>query len=365
MKLFTKNKAINENSEDLLKRLSFCEEMQQVMLRSMQALFIFIKEFALDIKELDPKQYRIDVDNIQEQYETETKPHKLELFFKKESGKITAFIARQRKYLDEREKELREIIDLMAKAMSNINSDNQTFYQRVYDQSEKIEQISALDDIKKIKFALKEEVDKMRNIVDLKKVEDDTRIEKLASQVDSLKAELAQAKSKSMTDGLTGVYNRQAFDAYIRDRIDRNTPIKSGYSLLLLDIDDFKVINDTYGHIMGDRVLVAFAQKCQGLVRSEDFLARYGGEEFVILLSGASLRNAAKKAEVLCKKVAGTRYAIDEGQNDSYLSVTVSIGVSTLKRGEASKALIERADKALYIAKASGKNCVITEKKVK
>lgn len=365
MKLFSQNKATDADSKSLTKKISLCEEMQEVMRRSLGTLLIFLKGFALDIKEIGVDQYRLDVDEIKGRCETEATPRKLEYFFEKQSGRIGAFIARQRKYLDEREKEFREIIDLLAKAMTNVNSDNQTFYQRVYDQSEKIEQISDLNDIKKIKNALKEEVDKMRTMVTIRKQQDDQRIEHLASQVDSLKVELAQAQSKSMTDSLTGVYNRQAFDAYIRERMDQNTLIRSTFSLLLMDIDNFKAINDNYGHLMGDRVLVAFAKKCQDSVRKEDFLARYGGEEFIIVLPGASLRNAAKKAERICKSVAAARYAIDETQNDNYLSITVSIGVSSFRKGDTTKSLIARADKALYIAKSSGKNCVVTEKKVK
>ena len=89
---------------------------------------------------------------------------------------------------------------------------------------------------------------------------------------------------------------------------------KSGsqLSVLMLDIDNFKKINDGFGHQIGDRVLVALARKCYGFIRNDDVMARYGGEEFVILLPNASLDNAVKKADKICKTIAQTRYALDD-----------------------------------------------------
>jgi diguanylate cyclase len=125
----------------------------------------------------------------------------------------------------------------------------------------------------------------------------------------------------------------------------------------MLDLDDFKAINDTHGHLIGDRVLVAFSKKCKDSIRGDDVIARYGGEEFAIILSGANLRNALARARQICSAVAATRYATCDGNcEQDYLSVTVSIGVTNFKKGDTAESLISRADKALYKAKRSGKN---------
>ena len=131
---------------------------------------------------------------------------------------------------------------------------------------------------------------------------------------------------------------------------------------MMIDIDDFKQINDNFGHTIGDRVLMALAQKCRNHIRGEDFLARYGGEEFTIILEGASLRIALKKAREICSLIASVRYATSESQKDDYLSMTVSIGVSQYKKGDSAGDLIERADKALYDAKRKGKNRAVSRK---
>jgi diguanylate cyclase len=129
----------------------------------------------------------------------------------------------------------------------------------------------------------------------------------------------------------------------------------------MMDIDDFKKLNDTYGHTVGDRMLMAFANKCKSTVRSGDFLARYGGEEFSLILPGASLRNAAKKAKQLCKKVASARYASDNSPKPDVLKITVSIGVSAYRKGDTVKGLVDRADQCLYKAKRKGKNQAVSE----
>ena len=133
--------------------------------------------------------------------------------------------------------------------------------------------------------------------------------------------------------------------------------------MLILDIDDFKKVNDAYGHQTGDRVILAIINKCRQNIRGEDFFARYGGEEFVIVLPGASLKNAVNRAEHICKSIASTRYYLDDVPDSPTLAVTVSIGVSSLQKADTVSTITQRADRALYSAKHKGKNCVVFEKK--
>jgi diguanylate cyclase len=246
--------------------------------------------------------------------------------------------------------------------MANLDVGNREFYQRVHDQSEKMEQITLLDDIKRIKSALANEVLQMREIVEMKKDQDRRQVQHLAGEVECLRQELEKTRAKSMTDGLTGVYNRQAFDETLLEIIGRTRSMDSTFSLLMLDLDNFKAVNDTYGHLVGDQVLVAFSRKCRGAIRGDDFIARYGGEEFAIVLPGASLKNALKKARSICESVASSRYATCGDQKDDYLSVTVSIGVTEFKSKDTPESVIDRADKALYKAKNSGKNRAVARR---
>jgi diguanylate cyclase len=348
--------------EQLIQKNTLLQEKSDVFLRSIEAMLHFLKSFALDLTEIRSDHFKKMVDGLAQQYASHEKPKRIELDFERQKEKILSFIEHQHNYIAEREKELRDIIDLLTKAMASLDVENREFYHRVYDQSEKMEQITLLDDIKKIRSALQFEVTQMREIVDLKKDQDRRQVQLLASQVDSLRQELEKTKTKSMTDGLTGAYNRQAFDDTLKDLMVRSRVMNSDLSLLMLDLDDFKKINDTYGHLIGDRVLVAFSQKCRKSIRGDDVLARYGGEEFAIILPGASLKNALKKGRQICDAIAAARYATDSDTDEDYLSVTVSIGVTACKRDDTAETLISRADKALYKAKQSGKNCAVAIK---
>ena len=338
------------------------QERCDMFMRSISAILDYLKAFALEIEEIQPERYREDIQELSESFQSEERPKRLELEFENRKPRIQAFIERQRDYLKDREQELRDIIDLLAKAMANLNVENREFYQRINLQGDKFIDISALDDIKKIKSALQNEVEQMREIVHLKQDQEKRQINLLANQVDALQNELESAKAKAMTDGLTGIYNRQALDEFLAERIERSEAGNGDFSVLMVDIDNFKQINDKYGHVIGDRVLVALAQKCRGLTRGDDYVARFGGEEFTIILEGTQFRNAVKKAQQICVAIASVRYAVSESQNDDYLSMSVSIGVTQFKKSDTRETLIDRADKALYEAKQKGKNRAVGRK---
>lgn len=362
MKLFKRTEAPETVPEQPVENSEPAHEKGLVFHRITLALLQYLNAFAYDAPEIDVGSYKETIEQLKEQFNSSEKPKHQELYFERERANILKFIDSQKAYLDDRDKELRDIIDLLTKAMANLNVENRDFYQRVYDESEKIIEITRLDDIKKIKNALKQEVEQMREVIDIKRDQETRQMQLLAGQVDVLRQELEKAKEKSVTDALTGAYNRLAFDEYIAEKVERYAMAKDSFSVLMLDLDNFKSINDKYGHPIGDRVLVAFTQKCRSAIRGDDFLARFGGEEFVIVLPGANLGNALKKARHICQTIASARYAISSASTNDYLSVTVSAGVCSIKKGDTAETLIARADKALYEAKRNGKNRAVGRK---
>ncbi len=161
----------------------------------------------------------------------------------------------------------------------------------------------------------------------------------------------------ALTDALTGAVNRHHFNEVLDQEIANVNNHGSPLSIMLLDIDHFKVVNDSYGHGVGDEVLVLFYQTCLEAVRSSDVVARIGGEEFVIVMPNTELVNARKFAERLREKIAKLEINIAEKQ----MSVTVSIGVSQWKSDSFINAetFVAHADKSLYQAKNSGRNKVV------
>ena len=157
----------------------------------------------------------------------------------------------------------------------------------------------------------------------------------------------------SIRDPLTKLYNRRFMNESLHRELLRARRADSPLSLIILDLDRFKSINDEYGHDVGDDVLVTVAQNLSRAVREEDYMYRYGGEEFVIALPGANLDIARERAQEACRKVRALRIDTEKGT----LQITISAGVATFpEHGNTQEELIVQADKALYLAKQSGRD---------
>jgi diguanylate cyclase (GGDEF)-like protein len=157
----------------------------------------------------------------------------------------------------------------------------------------------------------------------------------------------------SITDSLTGLYNRSKLDAILADELARFKRTQRQFALLMLDIDHFKTLNDTYGHITGDEILRSVARILLQSVRSIDYAARYGGDELIIILVDTSADLAANTAERIRSHVENVQYSID----GATIAVTVSIGIVQCQSDDMTPtAVFDRADTALYQAKRAGRN---------
>lgn len=162
---------------------------------------------------------------------------------------------------------------------------------------------------------------------------------------------------ESMTDELTGLFNRRAFAVNSSRELKFSNSSDSDFSVLILDIDDFKAVNDVHGHAAGDRILQLLSELLKHYVRSSDSVYRWGGEEFVVLMPVTGLFEANKVAQKLVKKVAENAFEI---KNDLKLKMTISIGLAQWVEDESLvNDTLKRADKALYKAKENGKNNVV------
>jgi diguanylate cyclase (GGDEF)-like protein len=163
----------------------------------------------------------------------------------------------------------------------------------------------------------------------------------------------------SITDGLTRLHNHRFFQEQLAREIARAERAGGPLTLVLIDIDNFKQLNDRYGHAVGDAVLCEVAKVMTRIVREADVLARYGGEEFALIPGQTDLEGAVGLAEKIRVAIAQSVVAIDDCGRRSTASVTVSIGVAEYE-GD-SRGLFNAADRALYRAKESGKDCVVVE----
>ncbi|HEY2849198.1 MAG TPA: GGDEF domain-containing protein, partial [Gemmatimonadaceae bacterium] len=156
-------------------------------------------------------------------------------------------------------------------------------------------------------------------------------------------------------DTVTGVFNRRYFQVRLDEELQRSRRHQIPLALLLIDVDDFKHVNDSHGHLAGDTVLRDIGEILRHSVRIFDVCARFGGEEFVIIMPGSSSDNARRIAERIREHIEAYR---PSDRVLGALRVTVSIGLAVSSSGSTASQLLERADRALYSAKHAGKNCI-------
>jgi diguanylate cyclase (GGDEF)-like protein len=183
-------------------------------------------------------------------------------------------------------------------------------------------------------------------------------LESLALQI-AAALQNAHLYELAMVDGLTGLFVRRYFDARIEEEVERSKRYGSAFSVVMMDVDDFKNLNDTYGHLVGDRVLKAIANIVKAQMRGVDTAARYGGEEIAVILPRTEMVGAYSLAERIREGIAELRITTDE-EPPRALAVTASLGIAAYPESKAQSGedLVRRADRALYRAKKTGKNRV-------
>lgn len=177
-----------------------------------------------------------------------------------------------------------------------------------------------------------------------------------AEQINALKCELERTKRIAKTDELTSIPNRRGFNEKANELLLKAKISNQPFSLVSIDIDHFKTINDEFGHLIGDSVLRYLAKQLSKETKGKDLIARLGGEEFVVLLSNTEYQTAINVAENLRKKITKTK--LEVVNLNKPLSLTISLGVATFMDGDEIEDMLDRADKAMYLAKQSGRNAV-------
>jgi diguanylate cyclase len=180
-----------------------------------------------------------------------------------------------------------------------------------------------------------------------RKVEESTRV------IEELRRDLSRARDEALIDSLTGILNRKGFDDRIHALLSHPSS-SSENCLVMLDIDHFKRVNDTHGHVMGDRVIQSLGELLRSSVKNPAHCAaRYGGEEFALLMPGCSIEDSMAHAAFVRQQIKAMTIR-DRRKDGPSISVTVSLGVTALRSGDDAARFIARADSALYTSKNDG-----------
>lgn len=229
--------------------------------------------------------------------------------------------------------------------------------------------IQRADDVGSLKVTVRTKLESILSAIDVYRVDERSRGGDLASQIESLSNRMAAMEAEAgqlrktiedqrenaMKDALTQLPNRQALNEYMEKEFARWQRYGNALSLVILDVDHFKKVNDSYGHLAGDKVLKIVAREISKRIRTADFMARYGGEEFVIIMPETKEDEAVGAIDKTREYLSSVPFHFKERR----VSVTASFGVTQFREGDTIEAAIARADKALYQAKHEGRNKVV------
>jgi diguanylate cyclase len=252
-------------------------------------------------------------------------------------------------------KEIRQILEELFKStqgkIARVHAETQEYQSGLDSSTRQLEASQSQEEWLKIANRLLDETRQMHSNTERLTQE----LSKVYGELDHLRSQYHRARHESMCDPLTGVKNRRAFDMEIFNLCEQARKDKQPLSLLMVDIDHFKKINDTFGHITGDSVLRWVASMIGDSIRGRDILARYGGEEFAILLPETMLDGAESVGKNVCQRISSQKLKHSE-QGQSIGKITVSVGLARFRANESVEQFIDRADEALYQAKRNGRN---------
>jgi diguanylate cyclase (GGDEF)-like protein len=255
--------------------------------------------------------------------------------------------------------DLRQVIWGFIRNLSQVFSQDQEVAERMRQQLNQLENLMQSSSIEELKRDVQSAVTQLRQVLLERQELQKHQMQALGEKVRVLGHELESARRESETDPLTRIANRKAFDEYVLGSVEIFKAFQQPMGLVIIDIDQFKSVNDTYGHLSGDYVLCAVADALvKVFLRKNDFVARIGGDEFAVVLRETRLTEAQVLSERILSRVRGLLVTMQSGET---INVSVSIGLAALQPGDDEKAWLARADRALYAAKNGGRDRLVTD----
>ncbi len=268
------------------------------------------------------------------------------------------------KGIKDQENELRRIVGLLGESISGMAQVNADAGNSLDTQLTDLRQ-AVVEDGEPVQFSKKIEaiansISETTTVLKNEIKQSRSQVKDAGKKIKTLEKELHQTRAEMLSDGLTGLFNRRSFAQFIGQALSSFDP-QNPWCLIVLDVDRFKRINDTYGHVIGDALLIKLSRTLKEQVQEPAYLARYGGEEFAIMLA-CSLDEAARFCEDLLNTIRNSRWLYRSQTREITISATLSAGVAMQVTKDTPESLIARADKAMYLAKERGRDRLHTER---
>lgn len=256
---------------------------------------------------------------------------------------------RTARHYREKASEVKELLLVMARAAEGVGTRDQRCAGQMNQVTERLKKIASLEDLTEIRASIEKSAAELKSSIERMTAEGKAAAEELRKQVSTYQAKLEEAEEIASRDALTGVRSRLCAESQIESRIAAGAK----FCLAMVDIDDFKRVNDEHGHVGGDELLKQFARELCSVCRATDVIGRWGGDEFVILFD-CSREEANERIERLQRWACGD-YTVPGKTGTIKLRLEASIGLGEHEPGESMDALVARADAEMYAAKARGR----------
>jgi diguanylate cyclase len=320
-------------------------------------LLDLVVEHAPEDASLGPAAFRARLETCRQSLREDHPPETLAYLVADTADEVSAFLDRVQGYRIDREAELIDLVNVLRAVVETLRGDSVRFEHELTRSTTELGRMVEIEDIRELKRSLTREVKVLQQTVTEHRAAEAKRFETLTTRVESLEHSLVKARAAAATDALTQLPNRGAFDVEIREWLTRAVRDGRPFSLGMVDLDDFKRINDGYGHPVGDRVIVAAAQILRGALLEGEFAARFGGEEFALLLKTPTPAKARQRVSAMLDLVPPV-YEFEHDGAKGMMSFSFSGGVTAFQVGDTVDAIVKRADEALYDAKRRGKKRV-------
>ncbi|HVU44701.1 MAG TPA: diguanylate cyclase [Terracidiphilus sp.] len=242
--------------------------------------------------------------------------------------------------------EVKELLLVMARTAESVGERDQRCAGQIHEVTRRLQEIASLDDITQIRVTIEKSAVELRSSIDRMAAEGKAALDQLRAQVSTYQARLEHAEEIAARDALTGLRSRLNVENLIEARMCAG----GKFCVAIVDINDFKLVNDDFGHVVGDELLKQFASELRSVCHSSDVIGRWGGDEFMILFN-RDLSDAVVQRDRLQKWVCGN-YSLQSGAGTVKVNVEASIGLAEYRPGEQLRDLFARADAAMYENKA-------------
>jgi diguanylate cyclase len=289
----------------------------------------------------------------------EEDPNALAALARKIVADCEAMLDRIRSEAASREAEFVDLVQTLRDVVDSLRGDASKFDADMARSTTAMEKAVDIEDIRELKKVLTHEIKTFKAALAERQAAEARLTDRLTSQVQTLEQNLKKVRAEASTDALTGIPNRGAFDMALGEWLARAAKERKPFTLGMIDLDDFKKVNDTHGHQVGDRVLIAAAQLLVDALEPGELVTRYGGEEFGVLMAAPSVVKAKARLTEVLRKIAPS-YEYQLGAEVRSVTFTFSGGVTEWASGDTPESIVKRADEALYDAKRMGKHRIET-----